>query len=261
MTRSQLLFSLAGLVLVIVIYRLPRVVVENETDAEVAVETHDFTISSEDAAAIQSLRLSLTDPNEENLGIFADSLARYYLRYGFLDSASNVSQAYLVEDSSLINRKKGIAILYAVFERSLDQIEAADKSKELRPYIEQALSEDPADLTLKNKLAMTLVTTENPMAGITLLREIVSIDPENREALINLGLLSMRSGQFDRAVGRFETLLELDTADHESKLYLAIASIEVGDEEKSDRLLNEIIQASNVDPAIRQSALEYLERD
>ncbi len=259
MGRPQLLVTFGGILLVLAIYHLPRVVVENESQVDLA--THDFTISEEDADIMSSLRVLLTQPNKEKNSNFADSLAGYFLKYGVLDSAQVLAEVILREDSSLTGRRKAIEIMYSVFERSLDREDASKKAANLRPIIEEALSRAPGDLALKNKLAMTLVTTENPMVGINLLREIVAEDATNREALINLGLLAIRSGQFARAVQRFNVLLELDSTDFETKLYLGVALVESGEVTQADSLFKEIVEASDADPAIRQSAQEYLSRN
>ena len=69
-----------------------------------------------------------------------------------------------------------------------------------------------------------------PMSGISLLREILAEDDTNRQAILNLGLLAIQSGQFERAKERFETLVSLDAADHEAKLYLAVSMMEINEQ-------------------------------
>ena len=45
------------------------------------------------------------------------------------------------------------------------------------------------------------------MQGITLLLNVVKQDPKNVKANMNLGLFSRKSGQFDKAVNRFKTVI------------------------------------------------------
>jgi Tfp pilus assembly protein PilF len=47
----------------------------------------------------------------------------------------------------------------------------------------------------------------NPMEGIRLLREVLEEDPENTEVHYRLGMFSMQSGQFDKAIARFEKVV------------------------------------------------------
>jgi len=46
-----------------------------------------------------------------------------------------------------------------------------------------------------------------PMTGIGMLLGVVAKDPNNRVANLNLGMFSMKSGQYDKAVPRFKTMI------------------------------------------------------
>lgn len=259
MKKPQILLSVFGILLITGLLQLPRVVVEN--DAETEVDTHDFAITADDARVISSLKELIDTSEKEKSSNFADSLAKYFLKYGLFDSATLVTEAMLKRDSSLSTKEKAVEIFYRIFERAGSGDEASLQAVKIRPMIESLLEAKPNDLSLKNKLAMTLVTTENPMSGIQVLREIVATDPENREALINLGLLSIQSGQFNRAVERFENLVSLDSLDFESKLYLGISYLETGRAEEARQLFTEVANAESVDPAVRQASREYLSRN
>ncbi len=58
--------------------------------------------------------------------------------------------------------------------------------------------------------AVALVNGQDPMRGIMMLREILQDDPANVEAHWQLGLFSVQSGQYDKALDRFRKVLELD---------------------------------------------------
>lgn len=58
--------------------------------------------------------------------------------------------------------------------------------------------------------AVALVQGQEPMRGIMMLREIVQEDPDNVEAHWHLGLFSVQSGQFDKALERFKKVRDLD---------------------------------------------------
>ncbi len=58
--------------------------------------------------------------------------------------------------------------------------------------------------------AIALVQGQEPMRGIMMLREIVQQDPANAEAHWHLGLFSVQSGQWDKALDRFKKVKELD---------------------------------------------------
>ncbi|MXV51592.1 hypothetical protein GS399_11475 [Pedobacter sp. HMF7647] len=79
----------------------------------------------------------------------------------------------------------------------------------------------PKSLDAKTGLGVAYVSgTPNPMQGIQLLLEVVKEEPRNVKANMNLGLFSMRSGQFDKAVNRFKTVNDIKPSP-ESWFYLA----------------------------------------
>lgn len=246
--------ALLGVVLVILIYQLPRVVVENETESDLA--NHSFEISLEDRTAMASFRSGLTGTSEIKKSVnFADSLGKLFLKYRMLDSVTYYAD--IVErDSSRSSQMKAAMLYYKAFQMTSSPEDAQDLGKKARKRIEKLLVDDGQDLTLRNQLAMTLIATENPMAGVQALRGILEDDPKNREALFNLGVLAIRSGQYDRAVGRFEGLVASDSTDYESMFYLAVSLAETGDKDEASRFLNKIID-SDADAALKATVAEY----
>lgn len=84
-----------------------------------------------------------------------------------------------------------------------------------------ALKLKPQSLEGKTGLGVAYVNGgASPMQGIALLREVIAQDPENINANLNLGLFSMKSGQYDKAVQRFKTVIS-KKPDFESYFYLA----------------------------------------
>ena len=212
----------------IVLYQLPRVVVENDQLQEVSdnTEDHAFSISPEVQARMSELRRLIgEEENVDKKTNFAVSLASYYLDYGVLDSAIILGEQ--IKEWSNTPSEDAMEIYFKAFERSQNQEDARAYANTAKEIIEKLLDNDPANLVLRNKLAMTLVVSDNPMSGITMLREVLVEDENNRQAILNLGLLAIQSGQFDRARTRFEKLVSLDAADHEAKLYLAVTMIEI----------------------------------
>jgi tetratricopeptide (TPR) repeat protein len=63
--------------------------------------------------------------------------------------------------------------------------------------------------SLKLAMAVEMVNGENPMEGIMMLRELVEKDSTNVEAQYWLGVFAIKSGQLDKAVQRFETVLRI----------------------------------------------------
>ena len=176
-----------------------------------------------------------------------------------MDSDKSVTMKFLQRDSSLQTQKKAAALLYASYERASNIKEAGEYAREARKILSLIIQREKDNLSAKTKLAMTLVTTENPMSGIMMLREVIEKDPENREAILSLGLLSIQSGQYERGAERFEKLLSLKEDDYEAMLYMGVCLLEINKLEKSSELFTRIVAAENVDPALKSAAAEYLE--
>lgn len=74
----------------------------------------------------------------------------------------------------------------------------------------QEKAEKPIDAdSLKLMQAIELVNGPNPMEGISILREILSKDSMNVDANYWLGVFSVQSGQFDKAISRFNKVLSV----------------------------------------------------
>lgn len=120
---------------------------------------------------------------------------------------------------------------------------------------EKAVELDPSSLPAKTGLGAALVVGgSNPMTGISLLQEVVKEDPENLEANRALGLFSLQSQQFDKAIERFTTVVE-QKPDAESYFYLATGYEKIG-------LKNEAIAAyqKSKEMAADPTLSQYIDR-
>lgn len=63
--------------------------------------------------------------------------------------------------------------------------------------------------SLRLMQAVELVNGPNPMEGIMMLREIIGKDENNVEAQYWLGVFSVRSGQYDKAIERFNKVIQI----------------------------------------------------
>lgn len=83
-------------------------------------------------------------------------------------------------------------------------------------------------LDAKTGLGVALVNGAGaPMEGIRLLMEVVKQDPKNLNAQMSLGQFAMTSGQFEKAIDRFKTILAIQPS-FEAYFYLAESYKEVG---------------------------------
>ena len=258
MGKTQLILSASGIALIFIIYRLPRVVVENDQLQEVTpAEMHSLEIPEKVRVMMTELRKLIPeekDPAKKTNLAF--SLATLYLDYGVYDSAVTIGEH--MEKEGMRPSLFAMEIYYKAFERTGNKTDSRVYALKAGEILKQLIDEDPGDLMLKNKLAMTMAVGEDPMKGVALLREILELEENNRQAILNLGLLAIQSSQFSRARERFKKLVSLDSSDFEAKLYLAVALIELNKQLKARSLLEEIIHAADSIPAIKMMAMDYL---
>ncbi len=92
----------------------------------------------------------------------------------------------------------------------------------------KALELNSESLDAKTGLGVAYVSgTNNPMQGIQMLLEVVEKEPKNLKANMNLGMFSMKSGQFNKAVERFKTVIEINQSP-EAYFYLATSYENMG---------------------------------
>lgn len=107
-----------------------------------------------------------------------------------------------------------------------DQPRKANWFSQSRACFEKAVELAPEDLDIQVDLGVCLMEGSSfmgtpPMEGIGILKSVEEKDPNNIKALINLGYFGIRSGQFEKAEGRFKQVLAIDPDYAEAYLYLA----------------------------------------
>lgn len=103
--------------------------------------------------------------------------------------------------------------------------------------LKRSLELNPQNDTAKLALAAGYIEgTGETMQGVQLLLGITREKPDNIAANLMLGRLSIQSGQFDKAVQRFETVLKTEPENTEALYFLAEAYKGKGDKEKAIEL-------------------------
>ncbi len=265
MLKTRLLLLGGSLILIWLMFQLPKSVVENESpvsdvmDDSVAshIETH-AEIPREITEKISEFRAlwSQSSQKEKN-AIFADSLAALYRLSSRFDSA-----AWFAEESSkFFNNTESWAKAgddyYQAYSLALEQGKQQAYAAKARELFEKVLSKDPTNLEVKTKMAMTYMTSSNPMQGIQMLMEVLKKDPENQLALFNMGMLSIQSGQYDKAIERLERLVKINPGHIQGQLLLGIAWMNSGNAEKA-RGQFEKVKKMDDDPAVQATVDSYL---
>ena len=130
-------------------------------------------------------------------------------------------------------------------------------AEKTRSFFTKVLEAEPKNLEVKTKMAMTYISSSSPMQGILMLREVLKEDPENELALFNMGMLSIQSRQFDRAIERLEQLIVVNPRHIQGQLLLGVAYMNKGDKVKAKAQFEKVKQLDN-DPAVQATADSYL---
>lgn len=106
----------------------------------------------------------------------------------------------------------------------------------------EELTTDSLDQAVAEAVRMVQDPNLPPMRGIGLLKQIADENPEYAEAQFQLGKLSMQSRQFDKAVGRFEKVLELAPDRVKALFYLGNAHASLGNKELAIRVFEKYLE-------------------
>lgn len=272
MKKSQIIFLILGIILVSVLFSLPTVVVDNSQDDVVMDESgsvstapsfsdnHENALSAAAREQVDQLKAQLeSEEDREKYTILADSIGKVYQSSGKLDSAAYFYGLLADKFADVEHLEKAGNAYYEAYGFSMTPEKTSYLANKTREYLGQVLENDPSRLDLKTKIAMTHVSSTNPMQGITMLREILEEDPTNEMALFNMGVLSMQSGQYKMAAQRFEDLVANHPGNVEGQFYLGVSYYESKQLNKAKTQL-QLVKTLTDDPQILAGVDNYLDK-
>lgn len=246
MLRTRIILIAITAAVVALIFFLPKVVVQNESELASPATSSDSTaatanpsahgtVSGSDKTAISTFRrqFNLSGGNEKK-SIFADSLWNLYNKTGRYDSA-----AWFAESSASFSKTTDSYLragnsYYEAYSYALEQEKQNQMGAKAREFLGKALEANPKLYDAKAKMAMTYMTSgAPPMQGIRMLREVAEEDPKNEFALFSLGMLSIQSQQFPRAVEWLTKLVTVNPQHLQGNVFLGMALANSGEKEKA----------------------------
>ncbi|HYG03133.1 MAG TPA: tetratricopeptide repeat protein [Chryseosolibacter sp.] len=262
-TRVILIVLCAGIIWLL--FQLPKSVVENEASVaqttgdsvSAHIETH-VQAPKEVSARIRELRgVWMENTSNEKNAIFADSLASLYRTSSRFDSAGWFSEEAAKFFNTADSWIKAGDDYYQAYTLAIDESKQDAFAVKARSFYQKVMDEDPNNLEIKTKMAMTYLSSSNPMQGITMLREVLRKDPQNELALFNMGMLSIQSRQFDKAVERLTQLVKINPTHIQGQLLLGIAYLNMGDNDHAREQFN-LVKEMDKDPAVQATVDSYL---
>ncbi len=175
-------------------------------------------------------------------------------------SASEIRRRIAQSDSTAERWFEAGDAMFNAFKITPDSAVNAYLLRESQIALEHAVNLDTNNLDYAIRLAETHVDgTNNVMAGVTLLLDVVKKDPENNGANLILGRLSIISGQYEKAFQRLNGILERDPNNAEAMFYIAGAYEGTGQKDKA-REYFERCKTLVKNPAFRAEIDKYLEK-
>jgi len=272
MSKQQLIILVAAISCGLLLYMLPKVLLnkeekelENTTELEkrempVSKETPHATVRLDEKETQHVAGLKATLSQKRTLKEkkpLLDTLSALFSSKGLYDSAAryyenDLAQYQTVESWTLIGDA-----CYQAYYFAADEAVAQSWAKKTQFYYQKALEQEPSLLDVKARMAMTYTRGSNPMQAIATLREVLDKDPENEQALLNIGLLSIQSGQYAKAVERFMKLTSINPQNWLGVFYLGIAYAESGKKAEAKECF-EKVKRYEKQPQLVQAAEEYL---
>lgn len=272
MRKSQIIILAIAIIAVIFLFNMPKFLVKDEREAKTAKapntpistskeDIHSTDIPEKELKTLNDLTKSYLSVSDKKKKInFADSLSTMFRKVNKYDSSAK----YLGEIARLEPTKLNIVRAGdAYFDAStfaIDQNKSADLGEKAKSYYKEVLDKEPGDLEVKTKYAKTFFggsDPQNTMQGVRILKEVISKDPDNEGALFALGTLSIQSQQFDKAVGRFEALVNKNPKHMEGQFWLGFSYMKLGEKKKAKEAFEKTKQLSN-DPEVNATVDAYL---
>ena len=239
MRKPQLILILSGLLLFSLLYFFtPRFTakeaIASNQSAENQVVTTESILNTAKLALSESQKISLL--SIENQLIKAnnaqDSLKSYKALTRFwADSAQKLAPYLYFSYSAALLENSEKSLTFAA-QLLVDNLLTPDAPPALLPWIagnakvllEKALVINPKNDSAKINLGACYLfgnLSDNPMQGITKIKEVVDKDSTNTYGQLILALGGKKSGQYDKAIERFLTVIKIQPNHIEAMIHLA----------------------------------------
>jgi hypothetical protein len=256
--KTQLLLILAAVVLSVLLYFAPKkpseTVKENVTGTPAGnTETIEVFVNTAKGVLSEEQKAKAGNKNLDSVVVFWDRNKR-----------PDIASYYFEKKVSALNKavdwfKAGDRYYYSVrFIKDPQEMPLLYQSA-MRCY-EKGLQLEPGNTDAKIMLASCYVEgSADPMKGISMLREIEKTDSNNVTLQLNFAFFSVRSQQWDKAIRRFEKVLQIDSTYIEAYLHLADAYEQSGQKDKTIEML-EKYKSKTDDAMSRQEIDKYIQQ-
>lgn len=264
---TQILLVFSALVLFVLLYFVPRTPPPQEENHE--GHNHGTTVSADNNASLDvylNMSLKSLDPAKKSVYDVFDKSKLYDSLSGFWDKLKrpDLASVFAEKKATAGNTvedwfKAGNRYYYSI-QFTGDKTEVPLLYQCAMRCFSKGLKLDPKNADAKIMLASCYVEgTQDPMQGISMMREVEKTDSNNVKLQLGFAFFSVKSGQLDRAVKRFNKVLQIDSNYIEVYLHLADAYEKLGDTKETIKAL-ESYAAKTDDVAARVEVLKYIQQ-
>jgi tetratricopeptide (TPR) repeat protein len=229
---GKLILVGASLLISVIIYLLPRTAIKSVSSEPLPpINAQEYfaelqwrqenNLNEGQKQQLMRWKAHLTEPSPDNL-IYYDSIAFLWDQRKMYGLSAYWYEKKAGRDSS---ESSFLNAAYRYFDAIRQAVDTNVRSLLVQKAIEaynQVITLNPHNLNARTDLGILYAeNSDNPMKGINLLLEVIKEDPQHEMAQLNLGLLSVRSGQLEKALDRFDKVLSINPSRIEVHLYKA----------------------------------------
>jgi len=229
----------AGIALFVILYFFGRTVQEKKADSQIATSAVEAVISTDTILfharatlqPAQAARITALENSVIRGDVKSQKLEVYHQLAHFWRDTARIFEPYAwyeAESARLENSEKNLTFAAHLFLDNLRGEENASlkrwKAMQAKDLFERSLKINPANDSSTVGLGACYIfgnIADNPMEGILKVRAVAEKDSTNVYAQSVLGYGSMISGQYERAIGRFQTIVRMQPANLEAIMILA----------------------------------------
>lgn len=267
----KIVLSVGALILFVLLFIAPKVASSekasnrNETASKPGVNLN-ATIDMYLNMASKALEPALKKQTDNYLKLAVNEVAYFDSLSKFWDRAKRPDIASLYLEQKAAKTKKA-ADWFTAGNRYYYSVQFVKDETE-RPLLFQSairsfkngLKIEPNNNDSKIMMASCFVEgTEAPMEGITLLKEVEQVDSNNVKLQLTFAFFSVKSGQTDKAIARFNKVLQLDPTYIEAYLHLADIYEQLNKVDKTIEALENYASKTN-DPTAKIEVEKYIKQ-
>lgn len=269
--RTQLILILGAIVLIVLLYFAPRktsspilnikenIPTASEFSFEELLDYQSKNLTSDEKLKSEKWISELKQPaSRVNLQLY-DSLAKLWDEKKMFALSANYYEQKANKDKTEKSYLNAAYRFFDAYKQSIDSTVRINMANKAISNYSKVTNINPKNLDAKTDLGILYAeATADPMKGIMMLREVVTEKPNHENAQLNLGFLAVRSNQYEKALQRFDKVLEINPSRLEMHIYKGQLYSQMKDKANAIECFVTFKQLSN-NPQMIEQVNQYIE--